>query len=145
MTKRAWTVWSAITVVGALALPVHLAAQNAVPGIITFDAPGADTAANDFDGTFPSSINDWGVITGSYIDANNVYHGFERSAEGRFITFEAPGADTTRGSFNGTVPNGINDLGEIVGTGTINGETHGYLLKLNCNDNKNTHCEACKK
>jgi probable HAF family extracellular repeat protein len=40
---------------------------------------------------------------------------------------------------------GINDLGEIVGTGTINGETHGYLLKLNCNDSKNKTCEACRK
>jgi len=40
---------------------------------------------------------------------------------------------------------GINDVGEIVGTGTINVETHGYLLKLNCNDSKNKHCEACKK
>lgn len=39
---------------------------------------------------------------------------------------------------------GINDRGEIVGTGTINGETHGYLLKLNCNDSKNKHCEACR-
>lgn len=39
---------------------------------------------------------------------------------------------------------GINDRGEIVGTGTINGETHGYLLKLNCNDIKNRKCEACR-
>jgi probable HAF family extracellular repeat protein len=39
---------------------------------------------------------------------------------------------------------GINDRGEIVGTGTINGETHGYLLKLNCNDSKNKYCEACR-
>lgn len=39
---------------------------------------------------------------------------------------------------------GINNRGEIAGTGTINGETHGYLLKLNCNDSKNKNREACR-
>jgi hypothetical protein len=44
----------------------------------TFDAPGADTNAGDYNGTFPSNINFSGEITGSYIDVNNVYHGFIR-------------------------------------------------------------------
>lgn len=43
-----------------------------------FDAPGADTNAGDFNGTFPTNINLSGAVTGSYIDANNVYHGFIR-------------------------------------------------------------------
>jgi hypothetical protein len=45
---------------------------------VTFDAPRADLTANDFNGTFPVSINDWGVVTGYYIDQNNVVHGFVR-------------------------------------------------------------------
>ena len=47
-------------------------------------------------------INNFGEITGYYEDANNVFHGFVRSPEGKFTTFEAPGADTTPGDFNGT-------------------------------------------
>jgi probable HAF family extracellular repeat protein len=39
---------------------------------------------------------------------------------------------------------GINDRDEIVGTGTINGETHGYLLKLDCKNPKNRDCDECK-
>jgi hypothetical protein len=45
----------------------------------TFDAPGADTNAGDYNGTFPTNINASGEITGSFIDATNVYHGFVRS------------------------------------------------------------------
>jgi len=41
-----------------------------------FDAPGADLTAGDFNGTFPSQINLFGVIAGSYTDANSVAHGF---------------------------------------------------------------------
>jgi hypothetical protein len=58
--------------------------------IITFDAPGADTHPSDFNGTYPGSINFWGVITGSYQDTNNTFYGFVRSPEGTFATFEAP-------------------------------------------------------
>ena len=84
--------------------------------------------ARGLNGTYPSSINVWGAITGSYQDANIVFHGFLRSPEGRFTTFEAPGADTTAGSFNGTSPNSINDLGVITGYYTdANGFSHGFL------------------
>ncbi len=38
---------------------------------VTVDPPGSA-------GTLPYSINDLGAITGYYIDANNVYHGFLR-------------------------------------------------------------------
>lgn len=44
--------------------------------ITSFDAPCADTTPGSDDGTYPYSINDAGVITGSYQDSNNVYHGF---------------------------------------------------------------------
>jgi hypothetical protein len=45
--------------------------------IKTFDAPGADLTPGDFNGTFPASMNPFGAITGNYVDANNVSHGFE--------------------------------------------------------------------
>src|SRR5260370_41399278 len=80
------------------------------PRIVSFDAPGADTTPGDFNGTYPSSINVWGVIAGSYQGADTVFHGFLRTPGGKFTTFQAPGADTTAGSFNGTSPNSINDL-----------------------------------
>ena len=96
--------------------------------IIAFDAPGADRTTGSFNGTFASGINNWGAITGSYVDANDVYHGFLRSPGGSFTTFEAPGADTTPGSFNGTVPNSINDLGAITGEYfDATGFGHGFL------------------
>jgi hypothetical protein len=95
------------------------------PRIITFEAPGADTTG-DNNGTYPSSINNWGTITGSYQDTNNTFHGFLRYPNGTFTTFEAPGADT--GPFNGTTPISINDLGVITGSyADANGFSHGFL------------------
>lgn len=94
--------------------------------IITFDAPGADTTPGDFNGTYPSSINVWGAITGSYQDVNSTFHGFLRTPDGKFITFQAPGADTA--AFNGTFPCCINDLGVIAGSFVdVNGLSHGFV------------------
>ena len=49
----------------------------------SFDAPGAANVTPQapwyWMGTLPYSINDEGVITGYYIDANNVSHGFLRT------------------------------------------------------------------
>ena len=126
---------SAVRRKGALALCLALCtlglgstASAQEPHIITFDAPGADTNPGDFNGTFASGINNGGAITGYYVDTNNVYHGFLRSHEGSFTTFEAPGADTTAGSFNGTVPNSINNSGAITGSYTdANSFSHGFL------------------
>ncbi len=98
---------------------------------IIFDAPGADTASGDYNGTFATAISNGGVVTGYYIDANDVYHGFLRTSKGGFLTFEATGADTTPGSFNGTTPSGVNDLGMVVGSYTDgNGFEHGFLRSL---------------
>src|ERR1700747_2548626 len=69
-------------------------ASGQEPHIVSFDAPGADTKPGDLNGTYPGGINNGGVITGSYQDANNAFHGFLRSPDGKFTTFEAPGADT---------------------------------------------------
>jgi hypothetical protein len=95
---------------------------------ITFDAPGADTPPGDYNGTYPSGINALGVIAGSYQGADTVYHGFVRRPDGHFTTFEAPGADTTAGSYNGTSPSSINDLGVITGSfSDASGLSHGFL------------------
>jgi hypothetical protein len=117
----------------ALTLPVFAAKnvdlkKNVDPNIVTFDAPGADTTANDFNGTIPTSINIEGAIAGYYVNSINVLHAFLRSPEGKFTSFEAPGADTAAESFNGTVATGINDLGEITGYYfDASGLQHGFL------------------
>jgi hypothetical protein len=42
--------------------------------ITAYDVPGAGTGTGE--GTEPSGINNPGAITGDYIDANGVFHGF---------------------------------------------------------------------
>jgi hypothetical protein len=109
---------------GALSLSTAVHAQQAY--IITFDAPGADTTPGDNNGTYAAGINILGTIVGSYQDKNSTYHGFLRSLEGQFTTFEAPGADT--GSYNGTSPASINDLGAITGSYyDASGFSHGFI------------------
>jgi probable HAF family extracellular repeat protein len=39
---------------------------------------------------------------------------------------------------------GINDRGEIAGTGTLNGVTYAVLLTLDCGDHRNRDCEPCR-
>jgi hypothetical protein len=73
-------------------------------------APGADTTAGSYNGTYPNGINDLGAITGSYADANGFSHGFVRSPQGKFTTFDVPDA----GGF-GTNPVAINLEGAIAG------------------------------
>jgi hypothetical protein len=110
------TFLTTLVVTGALTIPVRLAAQRSSSEDTTFDAPGAGTAAGSGFGTFPTSLNDGGTITGRYIDANNVNHGFLRSPNGdEFIAFDAPGAGKTAGSGQGTFPKSINKAAAITG------------------------------
>jgi len=82
--------------------------------IITFDAPGVGPGGGDnSEGTHASSINPAGAITGSYDDAENVSHGFLREPDGKFTTFEAPGAGTS--PLFGTFAASINPAGAIAG------------------------------
>jgi len=110
-----------------------VAANANQPRIITFDAPGAGTGTYQGTGCFAYTdcsvlLNNSGAITGYYLDANNVYHGFLRSPDGKFTTLDAPGADLTAGDFNGTLPNAINDAGAITGEYyDVNNEEHGFL------------------
>ena len=58
--------------------------------------------------TFPSGINDSGVIVGGYVDASGNGHGF-MDAGGKFTTIDYPGA-------LGTGVSAINNAGTIVGS-----------------------------
>src|SRR3981081_1547817 len=102
----------------------HAPAKDLAPvgSFTTFDVPGA------VNGTFPSSINPAGAITGSYNDVNFVGHGFLRDKDGTFITFDVPGA------VNGTFPSSINPAGAITGSyGDANFVGHGFLRDKNGN------------
>ena len=95
--------------------------SDPVGTFITFDVPGA------VNGTFPTSINPAGAITGYSLDVNSVGHGFLRAKNGTITTFDAPGAGTT-GSFPGTYAVGINPEGTIAGMYTdANNGSHGFL------------------
>jgi probable HAF family extracellular repeat protein len=39
----------------------------------------------------------------------------------------------------------INDRGDIVGDGTVNGIGHGFLLTVDCKNTKNKNCDECKR
>jgi hypothetical protein len=118
---------------GLCALGMAFAASAHEPRFVTIDAPGAGQASGQGTGCFAYTdcsvlINNWGAITGYYLDKNNVFHGFVRGPEGKFTNFEAPGADTTPGDFNGTLPNAINDAGAIAGVYyDIQNVAHGFL------------------
>jgi hypothetical protein len=71
-------------------------------------------------------MNDEGVITGNYIDANGANHGFVLTPDGRITRFDPPGAGA--GSGQGTLPYYIGVTGAITGYFIdANGATHGFL------------------
>lgn len=113
-----------------------LAKSGGKLNIITFDAPDAGAVPGSFQGTVAACyftdcsvlINIWGEITGSYEDAQSNFHGFVRRPDGKFISFDAPGADSSSGSGNGTFPNGISDSGVITGSySDASGTQHAFL------------------
>src|SRR5579871_940635 len=91
----------------------------------TFDAPGAGAAAGQ--GTITFSINRFGVITGFYIDANNVTHGFVTAAPfNNFTILNEP--DAGQGAGQGTVAGNVNLRGEIAGYYIdASGVSHGFV------------------
>ena len=70
-----------------LALRLPASAQKTVH--TTFDPPGSVT-------TIPTSINGAGEIAGYYFLTDNNYHGFLRTRNGAFQTFNFPGATSRR-------------------------------------------------
>jgi len=95
--------------------------------IMSFDAPGADMTPGSGNGTFGVGLTPNGDVEGVYVDAKGVLHGFMRSNQGTFSTFDAPGAGT--GAGQGTLPESNNTVGEIAGNlidaSNVN---HGFLL-----------------
>jgi hypothetical protein len=65
-------------------------AANSVGTFISFDVPGAGTGFTQ--GTYPFSINPAGTISGVFIDANFLYHGFLRASNGTITKFDVAGA-----------------------------------------------------
>src|SRR5437763_332610 len=87
---------------------------RALDGTMTsFDAPGADTTPGTGNGTFGVSLTPNGEVEGIYVDAQGVLHGFVRSSQGIFSTFDAPGAGT--GAGQGSLPESNNTVGAIAG------------------------------
>jgi len=83
---------------------------RAPDGSITpFDAPGAGTTVPDsYQGTYGTSINASGWISGYIIDDNGVYHGYVRAPDGTIAGFNARHAGANAGE--GTWPAGISGL-----------------------------------
>ena len=111
----------------------HSYVRNAEGKLKTFDAPGAGTGSYQGTGC-PGcflGLNQLGAIAGIYSDANSVNHGFLRSREGKFTTFDAPGAGTVAGQGTGCpsdCPVSLNDFGAITGIYIdANFVAHGYL------------------
>ena len=78
--------------------------MRAADGAITaFDVPGSSW-------TFPSSINDKGMIAGRYLDDTSAptWHGFARFPDGTVEIVDVPGSVLTEAS-------SINDKGMITG------------------------------
>ena len=88
---------AAIAVGCLVATPIPAYAQ----AITSFDPPGSF-------GTFASTINDAGEITGYYWDSSYSPHGFVRDASGTITSFDPPGSGWTE-------PTSINPAGEITG------------------------------
>jgi hypothetical protein len=94
--------------------------------ITSFEAPGADTTAGSGNGTFGVGLTPSGEIEGVYVDKNGALHGFVRSNQGTFSTFDVPSAGT--GAGQGTLPESNNTVGAIAGN-YIDGSfvNHGFL------------------
>jgi hypothetical protein len=90
----------------------------------TFDAPGAGTDNSEGTGCpsdCPVSLNNWGAITGIYIDTNFVFHGYLRNPRGKIVTVDPAGSTFS-------FPVGINDFESITGYYIdANGVYHGFL------------------
>lgn len=140
MNSRIQTYAIRITACAVLATSPQLFANEepnvscSPPIIVTFDAPdagkdpGTALCYNGCPGTEPYNSNIWGAVTGYYVDANDLYHGFLRSPEGTITEFDAPGGGTTPGSGQGTVAYSINSQGDIAGQYQDDSNVfHGYV------------------
>lgn len=93
---------------------VPLCAQT----FVAIDAPDAGQRKNQ--GTFPTCINEDGVIAGYYVDSANRTHAFFRSNSGVITEFDPLGLVNNYVS-------AINHAGAIVGNGHPGNGTQGFL------------------
>ncbi len=101
--------------------------------LVTFDPPGTDTSPCPATGlgaiacgSAAIGINDAGQIVGAYIDLDGVGHGYLRSANGDFTTFNDSSAGTA--ALTGTGAFSINAAGTIAGTYVdTNSVLHGFV------------------
>lgn len=113
-------------VIIALAAILGSATASICGEISNFDVPGAGTAPGQ--GTFGEAINTEGTTPGWFIDTTGLYHGFIRDCGGKTTSFDAPDSGTTPGSYQGTVPQSMNVVGEIVGYVADNQNVyHGFV------------------
>ena len=120
MKPRTWMWMPVVSLVAALAITIPISAQT----IISFDAPGAGTGPGQ--GTYVSSMNPSGAITGVTRDAADKRHGFVRSPNGTFTTFDVPGSG--RVAFQGTRTLSINPSGAVTGWYLdLSWSRHGYV------------------
>jgi hypothetical protein len=141
VTMKRYSVVSALAVlplrvIGTLIGSVTASAQEDQsrhePKLIEFNAPDAATeispACASSCGTQAFANNAEGWVVGSYTDKNVVAHGFLRSADGQFISFDAPEAGLVHEMDDGTFPFSINDLGVVAGTVQDSGNVfHGFV------------------
>lgn len=108
---------------------------NGTATITTFDVAAAGTAAGQ--GTIPINIDAAGNVTGFYVDANGLFHGFLRASNGTITApIDAPGASTVatgKGfSFGGTLPVGLDASGDIAGIlSDASKVMHGFVRAAN--------------
>ena len=104
---------------------------NGSASFTTFNVSSAGTSATQ--GTIPMNIDASGNITGFYIDANGVFHGFLRAASGTITApIDAPGAAAVAAghgfTFAGSLPIGLDASGDIAGIfSDANSVFHGFV------------------
>jgi hypothetical protein len=109
------------SLIATLAIPVQLPAQEQKDHskLVEFDPPGTTTVSSPvcapYCGAFPFASNNRGEIVGWYTDSNVVPHGFLRTPDGQFVSFDAPGAGLGAGLNQGTVATAINGRGDVAG------------------------------
>jgi hypothetical protein len=81
------------------------------------------------------AINDFGAVTGDFWVCSTdlstcAVHGFIRNADGKYISFDAPGSNPDPNVGGGTYPQAINALGEVTGYyGDSNAVFHGFVRR----------------
>ena len=120
---------------------VHAYVRNPYGKFTTFDGPGVPSYVptdpisppvpwvnTSAPGTYSIAIDADGAVTGYYMDANIVAHGFLRAPDGKFTPIDVPGAGSVPGQGQGTYSANMNLEGTIAGTYVdANNGSHGFV------------------